>query len=115
MSSNGFGCACWSPPRPPTPCGELQNNSGRTIRVSLNWNCTTSSEPLGSGCPLNIKSVAPHSHIGGGSVDVDAFEVPSNCLFNGKIDPGGHVFSRGAGWYKFDSLQTVTITGAGCF
>ena len=102
------GCSSF----PPTPCGELQNNSGITVRVSLNWTCTASSAPLGSSCPQSIVNVAPHTHKGGGSVDVDAFEVPSGCSLSGDIN--GTKFSRTAGWYKFSSLQTVTVASAGC-
>lgn len=51
--------------------------------------------------------MAPGHHIGGGNVDVDAFEVPTGCTVQADID--GVNFTRGAGWYKFSSLNTVTI------
>lgn len=102
------GCSSF----PPTPCGEVQNNSNRTVRVSLNWTCTADTGNIGSTCPKDIKSVAAGHHIGGGSVDVDAFEVPTGCTFAFDID--GLNLTRGAGWYKFSSLNTVTIHRATC-
>jgi hypothetical protein len=102
------GCSSF----PPTPCGEVQNNSVRTVRVSLNWTCSADTAPIGSSCPQSITTVAPHSHIGGGNVDVDAFEVPRGCSFAFDID--GLDLTRGAGWYKFSSLNTVTIHSATC-
>ncbi|MFD4976307.1 hypothetical protein [Streptomyces sp. NPDC058424] len=102
------GCSSF----PPTPCGEVQNNSNRTVRVSLNWTCGADTAPIGSSCPKSITSVAPGKHIGGGSVDVDAFEVPTGCTFAFDID--GLNLTRGPGWYKFSSLNTVTIHRASC-
>jgi hypothetical protein len=102
------GCSSF----PPTPCGEVQNNSVRSVRVSLDWTCDASTAPLGSGCPQSITSVGPHGHIGGGNVDVDAFEVSRGCSFDGDIS--GVPFTRGAGWYKFSSLDTVTIHSTTC-
>lgn len=102
------GCSSF----PPTPCGEVQNNSGRSVRVSLNWTCSAASAVIGSSCPQSIRTVAPGKHIGGGSVDVDAFEVPTGCTFAFDID--GLNLTRGAGWYKFSSLNTVTIHSTSC-
>ncbi|MGV9250607.1 hypothetical protein [Streptomyces sp. NPDC003697] len=103
------GCSSF----PPTPCGEVQNDTSDTwVRVSLNWTCGTSYEPIGSSCPKSIKTVSPHSHIGGGSVDVDAYEVPKNCTFWG--DSNGFGFVHGAGWYKFSSVETITISHTEC-
>lgn len=98
---------------PPTPCGEVQNNTSDTwVRVSLRWTCDSYYEPLGSSCPQDIRTVAPHSHIGGGNVDVDAFEVPDRCTFWG--DKNGANFVVGSGWHRFNNLQTVTISHAEC-
>jgi hypothetical protein len=102
------GCSSF----PPTPCGEVQNNSVRSVRVSLNWTCAADTAPIGSSCPQSITSVGPGRHIGGGSVDVDAFEVPRGCSFDFDID--GLNLTRGAGWYKFSSLNTVTIHSTTC-
>jgi hypothetical protein len=102
------GCSSF----PPTPCGEVQNNSNRTVRVSLNWTCSADTGALGSSCPKDIKSVGAGKHIGGGSVDVDAFEVPNGCTFAFDID--GLDLTRGPGWYKFSSLNTVTVHRASC-
>jgi hypothetical protein len=102
------GCSSF----PPTPCGEVQNNSVRPVRVSLHWTCSASTAPLGSTCPQSITTVGAGRHIGGGDVDVDAFEVPRGCSFDFDID--GLDLTRGAGWYKFSSLNTVTIHSTTC-
>lgn len=100
---------------PPTPCGEVQNNTNRTVRVSLNWTCSADTAPIGSGCPRDIRNVSPGGHIGGGNVDVDAFEVPNGCTFT--FNFGGAIPSnrdRGPGWYKFASVNDVTLVRARC-
>lgn len=103
------GCSSF----PPTPCGELHNNTYDTwVRVSLNWTCSQAYAPLGSSCPQNIHTVNPRSHMGGGNVDVDAFEVPAQCTFWGLVNSGS--FSWSPGWHKFSSWDTVTITYAEC-
>jgi len=98
---------------PPTPCGEVQNDTQITVRVSLNWTCDESTGPLGTHCAQNIVSVNPGRHLGGGNVDVDAFEVPSGCVISGILLPG-LTFSHGAGWYKFNSLQEANLSFASC-
>jgi hypothetical protein len=90
----------------------VQNNSSSTVYVSLHWTCDATTAPLGSGCPQNVWSVPPGAHIGGGNVDVDAFAVPAGCTYWFDID--GSNLSRGPGWYKFSSLNTVTIHRTAC-
>lgn len=107
VKPNG-GCSSF----PPTPCGEVQNNTSHTAFVSLNWTCSATTAPIGSSCPKSITSVSPGHHIGGGSVDVDAFEVLDGCTVQGDID--GSNFTRGPGWYKFSSLNTVTLHTMTC-
>ncbi|TDV56282.1 hypothetical protein CLV71_102348 [Actinophytocola oryzae] len=47
------GCSSF----PPTPCGEVQNNSVRSVRVSLNWTCSADTAPIGS----SLNTVTIHS------------------------------------------------------
>lgn len=102
------GCSSF----PPTPCGEVQNNSVRTITISLNWTCSASTAPVNSSCAQSVEGLSSGRHRGGGNVDVDAFRVDTGCTYYGNID--GISFSRGSGWYKFSSLNTVTITSTSC-
>ncbi|MEV5205107.1 hypothetical protein [Streptomyces sp. NPDC053720] len=96
------------------PCGEVQNDSGRSVRVSLNWTCDAKTAPLGSSCPKEIKTVKPGAHKGGGDVDVDAFEVPKGCKYYFKVGALDPEESRTAGWYKFNNSLTITITRTSC-
>lgn len=89
------------------------NNTQMPIRVSLDWRCSQSSAPLGSHCAQGIRTVQPGGHIGGGNVDVDAFEVPANCRVSGILIPGLG-FNHSSGWYKFNNLQTAVLDFALC-
>jgi hypothetical protein len=102
------GCSSF----PPTPCGEVQNNTSRTLRVSKNWTCSGSSAPLGTSCAQSITSVGAGSHIGGGNVDIDAYEIPANCRAEGYVN--SRYFYDYEGWYKISSLETATINQIWC-
>ncbi len=103
------GCSSF----PPTPCGEVHNNSSQWIDASLNWACGSASyASWGSTCVKDLRRVAPGAKLGGGSTDVDAYGVPSRCTL--WVTVNGTEYVRGSGWFKINNLQTATVTNISC-
>lgn len=97
-----------------TPCGEVQNNSARTISISLNWNCGENIWVVDARdpCVLSQEGLSSGQHRGGGNVDVDAFRVDPGCTYTGYYH--SKFFSYGPGWYRFSNLELATIGWADC-
>lgn len=75
---NAGGCDHWW-----EPCGEVDNDSSYTMAVTLSlgsgphwcqvWNWDGGSKVVSKRVKCEQTSLAAHKHLGGGTVDVDAF------------------------------------------
>ncbi|WBB55507.1 hypothetical protein [Verrucosispora sp. WMMD573] len=81
--------------------------------ASLNWTCGDSTYASWTAtCVKDKRRVAPGGKLGGGSVDVDAYGVPSGCTL--WVTVNGTSYIRGSGWYKITNLQTAKVTHVSC-
>jgi hypothetical protein len=87
------------------PCGEVENNSGRSVTITREWG-TTDAQRWNASAVL-----ANGQRAGGGTDDIDGFYVNARCrVWANMQGPGADYWAYGPRWHKVGSGTTAKLS-----